>query len=262
MSMQREKDCCRSRSRQPFDFAWFIQSLATSATTKQLLSKVWRLRLRQNNCYPESGDFGYEKTTAVQSLATSATNIRESYSRPNARRNTIRRGGFSLLEVMLATAMLAASAMVLSSLLGLGAKFGSRAEARTESLSQAQSLLAEFLAMPGEEDELESERTGLLNSTPPRSFRIRVVEVSPTGGNSADSSSSSTTSSLASPALSNDSGYGDGSLGTATAGAPQPSRLVLVTVEVFETADADAETTQAPLTQLSQLVRMPAVEEP
>src|SRR5690606_25167750 len=89
-----------------------------------------------------------------------------------------RRAGFSLLEVMLATAILASSAMVLSSLLGLGAKFGRRAEARTEALSQAQSLLAEFLAMPGEEPEAESERTGLLNSSPPRAFRIRMVEAS------------------------------------------------------------------------------------
>lgn len=173
-----------------------------------------------------------------------------------------RRGGFSLLEVMLATAMLAASAMVLSSLLGLGAKYGSRAEARTESLSQAQSLLSEFLAMPGEEDEVETERTGLLNSTPPRSFRIRAVEVSPTGGDSVDSVGGSTAPSMATPAMPNDSGYGESSMGSNSAGAPQPSRLVLVTVEVFETADADAETTQAPLTQLSQLVRMPAVDKP
>ncbi len=179
--------------------------------------------------------------------------------------NVSRRGGFSLLEVMLATAILASSAMVLSSLLGLGAKYGSRAEARTEALSQAQSLLAEFLAMPGEAAELESERTGLLNSSPPRSFRIRMVDASPTAGDSAGSVSSSPA--MAPPAISSDmgagdmgAGYGGGAAAGNSAGARQPSRLVLVTVEVFETADADAETTQPPLTQLSQLVRVPAVD--
>lgn len=180
--------------------------------------------------------------------------------------NTSGRQGFSLLEVMLATAILASSAMVLSSLLGLGAKYGGRAEARTEALSQAQSLLAEFLAMPREEGEMESERTGQLNSTPPRSFRIRMSAASPTAGDSADAASSTGSSmaapSMSPPAMSSDAGYGGGSTASSSARTQQASRLVLVTVEVFETADADAETTPSPLTQLSQLVRMPAVEKP
>ena len=79
-----------------------------------------------------------------------------------------RRAGFSLLEVMLATAILAASALVLSSLLGLGAKFGSRAEERTEALAQAQSLLDEFLAMPAGAGEPLEEITGELAGTPTR----------------------------------------------------------------------------------------------
>jgi prepilin-type N-terminal cleavage/methylation domain-containing protein len=40
------------------------------------------------------------------------------------------RRGFSLLEVMIATAILAASAMVLLSLISLGTRFGSKAETR------------------------------------------------------------------------------------------------------------------------------------
>ena len=189
-----------------------------------------------------------------------------------------RRVGFSLLEVMLATAILASSAMVLSSLLGLGAKYGSRAEARTEALSQAQSLLAEFLAMPREAAEQESERTGLLNSNPLRSFRIRMVEASPSGGDNAGMASSSLAmapqamapQAMAPQAMSAGAGYGDDSMASAFTGslagssvhAPQPSRLVLVTVEVFESASAEAATTQAPISRLSQLVRTPAVEKP
>lgn len=57
-----------------------------------------------------------------------------------------RRAGFSLMEVIIATAILAASALVLSSLLGLGTKFGNRAELRSFALVKAQSVLDEYLA--------------------------------------------------------------------------------------------------------------------
>ncbi|MFN7626093.1 MAG: prepilin-type N-terminal cleavage/methylation domain-containing protein, partial [Pirellula sp.] len=54
-------------------------------------------------------------------------------------RDSKSRGAFSLLEVMIATAILAGSAMVLLSLIGLGARYGNRAEVRIAALVQAQS---------------------------------------------------------------------------------------------------------------------------
>ena len=62
------------------------------------------------------------------------------------------REAFSLLEVIIATAILAGSAMVLFSLISLGTKYGNRAEEKTIAVSQAQSVLDEFIArMPNEE---------------------------------------------------------------------------------------------------------------
>lgn len=90
----------------------------------------------------------------------------------------IRRGhattGFSLLEVILATAILAASAMVLSSLISLGAKYGSRAETRAMAHEQAQSLLDEFVLTAN----LSSDTTtvqGEMPGLPPRHFKITAV---------------------------------------------------------------------------------------
>lgn len=175
------------------------------------------------------------------------------------------RRGFSLLEVMLATAILASSAMVLSSLLGLGAKFGGRAEARTEALSQAQSLLAEFLAMPQEASEREQERTGVLPSNPPRAYRIRIVDAKPEASdtsNSAANSSAMSRSASAIPSRS-DSFSNTGPSNSKQFPAPAPSRLMLVTVEVFESEQQqEANADQPALCQLSQLVRFPAVAGP
>ncbi len=83
------------------------------------------------------------------------------------------RRGFSLLEMIIAIAILAASAMVLSSLIGLGAKYGNKAEERTHSLLQSQAMLDEWIArLPQLEN--QSEVTGELPSFPPRSYRIKV----------------------------------------------------------------------------------------
>ncbi|MCA9159405.1 MAG: prepilin-type N-terminal cleavage/methylation domain-containing protein [Planctomycetales bacterium] len=171
----------------------------------------------------------------------------------------ITRSGFSLLEVILATAILASSAMVLSSLLGLGTKFGSRAEARTEALSDAESLLAEFLVLSGKQSEREEERTGILNSNPPRAFRIRMedaafggIDAANSGANRSLSASSlsqmnNATSSLPAASQSNSD----------RSPAPLPSRLVMVTVEVFESSELEMSDDTRVLCQLSQLVRIP-----
>ena len=174
-----------------------------------------------------------------------------------------KRSGFSLLEVMLATAILASSAMVLSSLLGLGTKLGCRAESRPEALSAAQSLLAEFLVLPGEQSEREEERTGILNSNPPRAFRIRMVDVVPGGNERADTTAGN---SIAGPSLSTTSSPSDSLLGGSSANAapspqPIPSRLVMVTVEVFDSAEQEVNDARV-LCQLSQLARIPVTGAP
>lgn len=60
------------------------------------------------------------------------------------------RRGFSLMELILATAVLAASGAALFGLIGQGAMFAGRAQRESFALHLAQSVLDEFLAMPGE----------------------------------------------------------------------------------------------------------------
>ena len=144
------------------------------------------------------------------------------------------RTGFSLLEVMLATALLAASAMVLSSLLGLGAKFGSRAEQLTEAISQAQSLMDEFVALPPRDTALDEEMSGELAGTRPRGYRIRVTPVSLGGGANRSGSIASV----------------DGA-----AGDENRAGLVRVTVEILATPVAASGEGTTPLCRISRLVR-------
>lgn len=171
----------------------------------------------------------------------------------------ITRRGFSLLEVILATAILASSAMVLSSLLGLGTKFGSRAEARTEALSDAESLLAEFLALPGEPSEREEERTGILNSNPPRAFRIRMEDAALGGIDGADSGANRSLAASSPPQMNSaTNNYPTVSQPNSDQSPPPlPSRLVMVTVEVFESAEQEMSDDTRVLCQLSQFVRVP-----
>jgi len=64
--------------------------------------------------------------------------------------NRRNRRGFSLMELILATAVLAASGAALFGLIGQGAMFAGRAQRESFALHLAQSVLDEFLAMPGE----------------------------------------------------------------------------------------------------------------
>lgn len=57
------------------------------------------------------------------------------------------RCGFSLLEVILATAILAGSSLMLATLISNGANLGSRAQDRVEALLVAQTLIDETLAV-------------------------------------------------------------------------------------------------------------------
>ena len=148
----------------------------------------------------------------------------------------MKRSAFSLLEVIIATAVLAASAMVLSSLIGLGSKFGNRAEERTIALSQAESLLDEYLAGLGSGDNRLEEVTGELPGPPPRGFRINAVLIE----------------------------LGNANQASAVQGGPgaDASRggLLRVTVVLFEAAGASASGEGKVLIELSRLVRQPKTE--
>jgi len=138
------------------------------------------------------------------------------------------RRAFSLLEVIIATAILAGSAMVLFSLISLGTKYGNRAEVRTIAISQAQSVLDEFIAGFANQ-ESQDEIKGMLSSDPPRSFRISVrpFEIS-----------------------------GNKAMGEISAAAKaMPTNLYLVTVELYESQGQLTGESAEPLCQLSRLVR-------
>jgi type II secretory pathway pseudopilin PulG len=138
-----------------------------------------------------------------------------------------RRTAFSLLEVIIATAILAGSAMVLFSLISMGAKYGNKAEERTLAITQAESFLDEFIArMPTEE--IRDEVTGVLPGTPPRSFRIEVTPYEWSSKGDANQNANATS---------------------------ETGGLYRVTLELFEASTALAGAEGEPLCQLSQLVR-------
>ena len=145
------------------------------------------------------------------------------------------RAAFSLLEVIIATAILAGSAIVLISLISLGAKYGNRAEERTIAISQAQSVMDEFIAhFPSEE--IREEVSGVLPSTPPRNFRIEVTPFEPVAN------------------------LGTNRNGEASNGIQ--SVLYRVKVKLFEANTSLVNEDTAPLFQLTRLVRRPRIDEP
>lgn len=143
-----------------------------------------------------------------------------------------KRNAFSLLEVIIATAILAGSAMVLFSLISLGTKYGNRAEERTIAVSQAQSVLDEFVAgFSSQEvrDEVHEGVKGVLPSNPPRSFRI-VVTPFELGSNASMLRSSDSTVAI-------------------------QTNLFRVKIELFESKGQLASEAGVPLCELSRLVR-------
>ena len=145
------------------------------------------------------------------------------------RRQAVRlQKAFSLLEVIIATAILAGSALVLFSLISLGTKYGNRAEERTIAVSLAQSILDEFIArMPN--GEIREEVNGILPSIPPRNFRIEVTpfELASNNGNDQNSNAANET----------------------------PTTLYRVKVEILETSTNLSSADSKPLCQLTRLVR-------
>lgn len=114
-------------------------------------------------------------------------------------RGEIRRKGLSLLEVIIATAILSGAGFVLFSIIGLGAKYARRAEAITLAHHFAQTLLDEAIAQP---DNIGRDRTETILEAPEWSYRISTVplddpalvqvtiEIFPTQEASADSAPS------------------------------------------------------------------------
>lgn len=129
--------------------------------------------------------------------------------------------GFSLLEVIIATAALAGSAMVLISLLGLGSKFGSRAEYKTLAMCRAESILDEAIAT-SLLDEDTQEITDNIGGRWPMSYRITVTP------------------------------FQMKAVGNA---GPNNLRLQRITVEVFESESQMAEGSSGPLCKVTRLIR-------
>ena len=204
------------------------------------------------------------------------------------------RRGFSLLEVMIATAILAASAMVLLSLISLGTRFGSKAETRIGGLVQAQSILDESILRMQAGESIESYTAVLPGTTPkstkPKSYRVTIEpyvlgETGGTGtpGGAGTSGVGSETmfggfgsgggmASARGPALSDDL-QGSGSSMAGVPSGPMPTELVSIKVELFESESASAAPTAAgakgsagatgsgerALIELTRLVRRPVV---
>ena len=132
--------------------------------------------------------------------------------------------GFSLLEVIIATAALAGSAMVLISLIGIGTRFGSKAEQRTIALSAAQSVLDEFLIeTPGYDS--SADITGNIEGRWPMSYRLTIATPHTTSNSS---------------------------------GAIKVSGLARITVEVFESEQAMNSGSAAAICRLSRFARLGA----
>jgi prepilin-type N-terminal cleavage/methylation domain-containing protein len=193
------------------------------------------------------------------------------------------RRGFSLLEVMIATAILAASAMVLLSLISLGTRFGSKAETRIAGLVQAQSILDESILRMQAGETIES-YTAVLPGTKPKSYRVTIEPyalgessgMGLSGGTGTSSGGSGAMlggfgagggmSSARGPALTDNLQGSNASLGGAASG-PMPTELVSVKVELFESESASSAPTGVgstgsagrALIELTRLVRRPVV---
>lgn len=205
------------------------------------------------------------------------------------------RRGFSLLEVMIATAILAASAMVLLSLISLGTRFGSKAETRIGGLVQAQSILDESILRMQAGETIESYTAVLpgttTKSTKPKSYRVTIEpyalgetgEAGTSGGTGTSGGGGSEAmfggfgsgggmASERGPVLTDDLQGSGASMGGVPSG-PMPTELVSIKVELFESESASGAPTAAgakgsagatgsgerALIELTRLVRRPVV---
>ena len=173
---------------------------------------------------------------------------------------------------MIATAILAASAMVLLSLISLGTRFGSKAETRIGGLVQAQSILDESILRMQAGESIESYTAVLPGTTPkstkPKSYRVTIEpyalgETGGTGTPGATGVSGGTgTSGGGSETMFGGFGSGGGMAsargpaltddlqgsGASMAGVPSgsmPTELVSIKVELFESESASGAPTAA-----------------
>jgi len=92
------------------------------------------------------------------------------------------RSGFSLMEMVIATAVLAGSGVALFALVGQASQLARKAEERTVALQLAQSTLDEFLAGGSDaETETETETEGTFESDPRWSYRIEQSDIGANG---------------------------------------------------------------------------------
>lgn len=150
------------------------------------------------------------------------------------------RSGLSLLEVMIATGILAGSSIVLSSIIGTGARFGNRAESRMTAMVQAHSLLDEALARIAAGNSVE-DYTGEIKGTPPRTFEV-VARSLPQREPSASGASRIPNSS-----------------GVSRSGTDQEGGLVQVDVRLFDAKGGSDRNASKPVIHLTQIVRRGSV---
>jgi prepilin-type N-terminal cleavage/methylation domain-containing protein len=176
------------------------------------------------------------------------------------------RRGFSLLEVMIATAILAASAMVLLSLISLGTRFGSKAETRISALVQAVSIMDETVLAIYAGTTQES-FSSVLGGPEPRAYRVQIEPISMVEEGSFESSlnpndengSIGATNGFSTPSGGNPFNASNvtNPVAPAASSPPIPSELVSITVELFDSADSATlgGTDAKPLIQLHRLLR-------
>jgi len=97
---------------------------------------------------------------------------------PRATCTRYHRCGYSLLEVLIATAVLAGSAMLLSSMIARGARAGSEATRRTIGMGVATSVMDELIAMRRFDP---AEQKGVVGTEEPWAWRAKI-EPEPTFG--------------------------------------------------------------------------------
>ncbi|XZE55558.1 type IV pilus modification PilV family protein [Planctomycetaceae bacterium SH139] len=158
----------------------------------------------------------------------------------NFSRSRFQRGGFSLLEVILATAVLAGSGAALFALIGQASKLAVRAEQRSEALQIAESVLDEFIAMGGRQ---QSEMNGVYEANPAWAYRLQVDSPLANGVGAANNISSQTDGGGSSgnanngAAISGESPTADSPTDTSISG--RPTRLVRIAVLVFPAGAGD-----------------------
>lgn len=95
------------------------------------------------------------------------------------------RRGYSLLEIVLAVAILAGSGLVLQSMIGQGTRLGLQAEQRTLALELAQTLMNQRLASFKELGQQDHDQQGIFENSPEWGYQVTVEAVdspsSPTG---------------------------------------------------------------------------------